>query len=229
MPVSKLLRFSKDRWAVECAKQVQAAIEIRLSEMGYCSIMLTGGRAGRALYEAWRNLPGFTQLENVDFFWGDERCVPPDAAESNYKMALEALFSGNPSPKGKQLFRMEAESVDLDEACLRYERLLPERIDVILLGVGEDGHVASLFPGSTALLEKSRRVVPITSPKRPFRRFTITPSVIRSAGQVFVLAPGPEKAAIQARLTETEVTPIKIPALLVASGFWVLDNQEIEG
>lgn len=220
------LCFSKADWADECAQRVQAAVESRLAEAGHCSIMLTGGRAGRALYEAWGSLPVFSVLENVDFFWGDERCVPPNDPESNYRLALDSLFSGNPNPDGKHLFRMEAESANLDEACRRYESQLPGRIDILLLGVGEDGHVASLFPGSQALLERDRRVVAITGPKPPFQRLTITPSVICSAGQVFVLAPGPEKAAIHARLTNPTEASAEIPARLVASAIWLLDNSK---
>lgn len=224
MTVNSLLRFSKQTWAIESAKHVQTAIELQLAESNNCNVMLTGGRSGRVLYEAWRNLPGFSHLENVNFFWGDERCVPPYDPESNYMMALDTLFHGNSRPKGNNLFRMEAESVDLNEACLRYERVLPERIDVLLLGVGEDGHVASLFPASPALLEEKRRVVPVTAPKQPFNRLTITPQVVRYAKKVFVLAPGPERAAINARMIEPGMTASQIPAFLVASRVWMLDN-----
>lgn len=222
------LRFSNKTWAEESARLVQAAITTRLDEAGQCNVMLTGGRAGRTLYEAWRNLSSFRELKNLDIFWGDERCVSPRNTESNYRLVLDSLFDGNPFPEGKRLFRIEAESTDLDGACIRYEKQLPERIDVMLLGVGEDGHVASLFPGSPAILEQDRRVVPVMGPKPPFKRITITPPVIRSAGQVFVLAPGPEKAALYARLTGATEAATEIPARLVASALWVMNNSEVE-
>lgn len=226
--MADFLRFPNDTWAEEAANIVQAAVRTRLDEVGQCSIMLTGGRAGQALYKAWRNLPGFRALKNLNVFWGDERCVSPKNTESNYRLVLDTLFDGNPRPKGKRLFRMEAESLDLDGACLRYEKQLPDRIDVMLLGVGEDGHVASLFPGCSAVLEQHRRVVPVMSPKSPVRRITITPPVIHSAARVIVLAPGPEKAALYARLTGTVEATVEIPANLVASALWVMNNSGVE-
>ena len=227
MPLSSL-RFSKMDWAGECAKLIQSAIEVLLDEKGQCSIMLTGGRSARSLYKAWQSLPNFSSLKNLDIFWGDERCVSSEDSESNYRMVLDTLFNGNPFPEGKRLFRMDAESEDLATACIRYEQELPEKIDIILLSVGEDGHVASLFPGSPALLEERRRIMPVTGPKPPFRRLTITPSVIRTASQIFVLAPGSEKAAIYTRLSETEVKATEIPARLVESGIWLMDNLQFE-
>ena len=94
------------------------------------------------------------------------------------------------------MFRMEADATDQEAAALRYADLLPDLIDVLLLGVGEDGHIASLFHNNATLQERKRRVIPITGPKTPFERLTITPQVVTKARSVFVLATGSAKAAM---------------------------------
>jgi 6-phosphogluconolactonase len=215
------MRFSKAAWAGECASLVQTAIEVSLFKRGKCSIMLTGGRSGRALFEALCSLQRFNRSENLDIFWGDERCVSPHDIQSNYRLALDSLFNGNPFPEGKSLFRMEAESTDPDGACLRYEKLLPEVIDIILLGVGEDGHVASLFPHSSALHETGRRVVAVTVPKSPFQRLTITPPVIQAAREVFVLALGEKKYVVYEEALRESTNIDAIPARLVLDRTWI--------
>ena len=107
--------------------------------------MLTGGGSAARLYKAWRDLPAFQQMIGVSFYFGDERCVPPDHEESNFGMVIQVLFPQG-VPTGCSVFRMEADATNLETAAQRYADLLPDSIDVILLGVGEDGHIASLFP-----------------------------------------------------------------------------------
>jgi 6-phosphogluconolactonase len=106
----------------------------------------------------------------VRFYFGDERCVSPDHPESNYGMAMRTLFKQG-VPKGCSVFRMEADGSDREAAALQYSEMLPDKIDLLLLGVGEDGHIASLFPGSEALQEVARCVMPIIGPKAPNERF----------------------------------------------------------
>ena len=93
-------------------------------------------------------------MTGVSFYFGDERCVTPDHAESNYGMAMKTLFPQS-VPTGCAVFRMEADTADQEAATQRYAYLLPDLIDVLLLGVGEDGHIASLFPNNAALKESS--------------------------------------------------------------------------
>jgi 6-phosphogluconolactonase/glucosamine-6-phosphate isomerase/deaminase len=118
-------------------------------------------------------------MTGVSFF-GDERCVLPDNAESNYGIAMQTLFLHG-VPVRCAVFRMGADAADREAAAQRYADLLPDSIDVLLLGVGEEGHIASLFPNSASLQERKRRVIPITGPKPPFERLTITPPVIAQA------------------------------------------------
>ena len=106
----------------------------------------------------------------------------------------------------------------------RTDRTLPLSLDVLLLGVGADGHTASLFPGSPALAERRRLVVPVTGAKPPAERLTITPPVIGAARRVAVLGAGADKAAMVARALEGPVEPGEVPAQLARHGVWFLDR-----
>ena len=184
--------------------------------------MLTGGRSAENVYAEWAKFPAFRRLSGASFFFGDERSVSTADPESNFGLAMRTLFSAG-VPGDCTIHRMEADCEDIESAADRYEALLPPRIDCLLLGVGEDGHIASLFPHSTALRDSGRRIVPVTGPKYPHRRMTITPSVIRDARAIFVLAPGGAKADV---LRVAESAPedfAAVPARLVLRATWLLD------
>lgn len=200
------------------ARELADAIAAR----GSCALGLAGGRTPEPVYRALAS-DSRIAWSRVDVFFSDERAVPPDDPESNYRMVRLALLSRVPIPPG-QVHRMEAERRDRDAAALEYERILPEPLDVLLLGMGADGHTASLFPGSAALDERDRRVIPVVGAKAPAQRLTITPPVIQAARTVGVIATGEDKAAMVARAVEGAVTPKAVPARLARRGVWLLDR-----
>jgi 6-phosphogluconolactonase len=195
-----------------------------LRATGACSVVLTGGRSAKQLYAAWAALPGFASLRQVSFYFGDERCVPAGDPESNYGMAMQILFQRG-LPTGCSVSRMEVEGADREDEARRYEALLPAAVDVLLLSVGEDGHIASLFPNSAALQEKKRRIISITGPKPPFDRLTITPPVIANAQSVFVLAVGEAKAAVLRSALNMPADFARLPARLALKATWLLDAE----
>jgi 6-phosphogluconolactonase len=219
----EIKQFKVIDWPLKAAGLINDNINSVLAEQGKCSVMLTGGRSAARLYKAWRNLPGFQQMTGVSFYFGDERCVPPDHPESNYGMAMQALFQ-NGLPAGCSVFRMEADAINLEAAAQRYADLLPDSVDVLLLGVGEDGHIASLFLNHVALQERRRRVLLITGPKPPFERLTITPQVITKARSVFVLASGSAKAAMLSAALKNPNDIAVLPARLTLGGTWLMDH-----
>lgn len=186
--------------------------------------MLTGGRSAESMYRTWAARPEFGRLRNVQFYFSDERCVPPDHPESNYGLAMRTLFQHG-VPYSCEVIRILAELPDHDAAATAYEAKLPERLDALLLSVGEDGHIASLFPHSSALLETRRRVVYVNTPKPPVERITVTPGVITQAHHVFVMALGQIKADLykQAQIDPHNIA--SLPARLVLNATWFLDTQ----
>jgi len=212
--------FKISEWALRSARLIQDSIQVICNKQGHCSVMLTGGQSAESLYLIWRDLPEFKMLKCVSFYFGDERCVSPVDSASNYGLVMRTLFAKG-TPLGHLVFRMETDAVDQEHAAVHYESILPSKIDILLLGVGEDGHIASLFPYSAPLYETLRRVVPVTGPKPPFERFTITPPVIKNAGQVFVLALGEQKRTVYEEALHDPSNIYAIPARLVLNRTWI--------
>lgn len=204
-------------WVLEHA---QGAVRSR----GVCTVALAGGRTPRPVYE---ELGGPQYAERlpwmqIEFYFGDERAVPIDHPESNYRMVRETLLKTRPEALGR-VYRMPADAAHRERAADQYGRRLPDALDLLLLGLGEDGHTASLFPGSPALDERDRRVVPVVAPKPPNERMTITPPVIERARAILVLAAGVEKAAALHRALAGPIDPKATPAQLARRGTWIVD------
>jgi 6-phosphogluconolactonase len=198
-----------------------------VARKGRFCVALSGGSTPRAMYE---QLAGETYRTQVDWgkvhvFWGDERCVAPEDPESNYGMARKELLLRVAIPP-VHIHRMEAERDDLGRAAQQYEEVLREhlevdargfpRFDLILLGVGIDGHTASLFPGAEKLHETSRWVSTPIGPTAK-RRMTLTLPVLNAARRVLFLVVGSEKAGILRVVLEENPEP-PLPAQLVAPG-----------
>ena len=187
---------------------------------------LSGGRTPARLYgllatPAWRARIDWARAH---VWFADERAVPPDHGESNYRMVRETLLD----PLGldpARVHRMRGEDRDLEAAAHAYEAELSAPLDVLVLGVGEDGHVASIFPGSPLIMERARRVAAVTdAPKPPPRRLTVTPRVIREARAVLVLATGAAKADAVAGALEGEADIRQLPARMLRPYGWFLDR-----
>jgi 6-phosphogluconolactonase len=204
------------------AQRIASAMVETIAREGRVSVALAGGTTPRAAYEALAKIPGI-DWGQVDVYFGDERAVPPTDPYSNYLMAQAALFSRVALLPGN-IHRIHGEQADQDAAARAYEAILPERISIVILGIGEDGHTASLFPGSPALNERQRRVLPVIGPKPPPQRLSVTPPVLESAGQCIVLATGAGKADAVARALRGPLDIMSTPSCLARGGLWLLDH-----
>lgn len=210
-----------DEWQTFILKSIQAEVESSIARDGVCHIMLTGGKSAARLYRAWSAMRGFREhLGGMRFYFGDERCVPPSHPESNYRLAMDTLFT-NDAAENPYIYRMEADGSDSDAAADRYAAILPPSIDVLLLSMADDGHIASLFPYNPALHEFSRLVIPVMGSKPPFQRLTITPKVLQSARKVFVMAIGEQKRAVYEEALRAPQNIDAIPARLVLDRTWI--------
>lgn len=171
-----------------------------IRQRGTFSIALSGGSTPKKLYEAIVQAKEAQELDwtRVLLFWGDERAVSPDHADSNYRMAMES-FSKPPLSQAKA-FRMQAEQSDCDAAARSYEASIRNAnggiFDLILLGLGEDGHTASLFPESSALKIQDRLVTCTFVPSKETMRMTLTYPCINQARHVIFLVTGKSKKEI---------------------------------
>lgn len=203
------------------AKRIHFAVQAR----GRCSLALSGGSTPGPVYEELGNsdLAETVPWSQLEIYFADERAVPADHSDSNYRLVKDTLLKSHPEALG-QMFRMPADAADRDQAAKRYARLLPDPLDVLVLGLGPDGHTASLFPGSPAIDEAEQRVVAVTAPKPPPERMTITPVVIRRARSIVMIAAGAEKAPAVARALTGVEDPKTTPGQLARRATWVLDQ-----
>lgn len=153
-----------------------------------CSLMLTGGNTAKLLYRHLAVSQPWDHRE-VKYYFGDERCVSPDHPDSNSCMVRQTLFSEGISD-GCAFTIMEGDAADREAAAKNYDQLLSESIDILLLSVGPEGRIASLFPGNSALQQKTRSVVSVVGPKPPPERLTITPNEIYSVKSICLFTRG---------------------------------------
>lgn len=212
--------------ARRAAERIVEAVRAAVAARGQCSVALAGGTTPRATYEvlATSALAAALPWAAISWYFGDERAVPPDHPESNYRAARETLFASRPQAL-ERVYRMPADAADLELAARAYGELLPDPLDLVLLGIGEDGHTASLFPGSPVLAERHARVAVVSGPKPPNPRLSVTPPVIEAAREVLVLASGAAKAEAVARALEGLPDLRLVPAQLARRGAWILDRE----
>jgi len=216
---------------VRCAKE-------SVNERGRYTIALSGGTTPKNLFNLLAtNARSVLPWDRTFFFWGDERHVPPTDPESNYRMAEDTMLSKIPVAAGN-VFRIPAENPDAAAAAEAYEQTLrkffqlkPGEVpvfDLIILGMGPDGHTASLFPNSPGLQEKSRLVIANWVEKLKTSRLTLTLPVLNAARCVVFLVSGTDKAAILRTVLEEDAPPEQYPSKLIKPQngrlIWLLDR-----
>lgn len=240
----------------DVALQVLSIAQRSVDERGIFSFMLSGGSTPRLLFERLSDPAYIRNLdwEKAQVFWGDERCVPPEHKDSNYRMARETLLDKVPIPP-ENIHRIHGE-LNPRAAAERYEDELGESFqfkndrghggdqpvtdfpvfDLILLGMGADGHTASLFPGSNALSEKEHWFVAVAhdAAMPPLvARVTATPGILNAGSNVFFLVTGEKKAARLAQVLEGPFRPEDLPAQLVKPEngqlTWFVDQEAASG
>ena len=204
---------------------------------GRFTIALSGGTTPQKLYALLGNEPYCSQIDwtRVEIFWSDERCVPLDSEDSNYLLAHRVLQSKIPITTS-QIHPMPANEADRDAASAAYTEEMRHvfatsgvpNFDLIQLGMGPEGHTASLFPQQASLREQQRLVMPVIVPKPPPPRLTFTPPVLNAARHILFLVTGSEKADAIRAILEGEYNPDEYPAQIVrpthGEVVWMLDQ-----
>jgi 6-phosphogluconolactonase len=223
-----LFRGAADEFASRATSAVRST--------GRFTVALSGGSTPRSLYSLLASNSSLP-WDKIYFFFGDERHVPPDNPESNYRMARESILSKVPIP-AENVFRVPAENPDASKVAEAYEQTLRKffnpalggfpRFDMILLGMGPDGHTASLFPGTAALQEKSRWVVSNWVEKFKTNRFTLTLPVLNNAAVVIFLVSGQDKAGMLKEVLEGNRLGELFPSKLIKPSngelIWMVDR-----
>lgn len=209
-----------EQLALDATERIAALARERISLTGKFSLALSGGSTPKALHTHLASEPLRSQIDwtQVHIFFGDERTVPPDHADSNYRMARETLLSKVPIP-GDNVHRMRGE-IDPETAATEYGELLKREfgdggLDCIILGMGDDGHTASLFPHTAALKETSHRCVANHVEKLNTWRITLTASFINRAANVLVLIAGANKTERVSEVLELAEDPERLPIQMI--------------
>jgi len=229
-----VVKDKDERNVMAAAKFIKIA-GAAIRDRGRFTVALAGGSTPKSLY---RLLAGAESKDKIDwakvfFFFGDERYVPPTDPKSNFRMARETLFDPLRTP-AENIFRWPTESAVAEQAAEEYEKTLRNfftgspRFDLVLLGVGADGHTASLFSYTEALLETSRSAVANWVEKLGEWRLTMTFRALNAAANVIFLANGDEKAPVLKEILEGAFQPKKYPAQGVKPDrgnlYWLLDD-----
>jgi len=224
-----LIKAVAERWVVLADNAITAR--------GKFHVVLSGGSTPRDLYHCLSQSPYKERIawEHIHIYFGDERTVPADHADSNYRMAKEALLDHVPIP-ASQIHRIEGEAEDPHQAALAYTQELTGNLplsaqgvvqfDLLLLGVGPDGHIASLFPSTPVLHERARMVEAVHVEKLDTWRITLTLPVIDHARHVLILVSGAGKADIMRDIFASQPTPPYPVQLINPQGMleWHLDK-----
>ena len=233
----RTLTTPQELFAAAAEEVVRAANEA-VAQRGRFTIALAGGSTPKSLYNLLAtNARTALPWDRMFFFWGDERHVPPTDPDSNYRMADETMLSKIPVAAAN-VFRMKTENPDAAAVAENYEQTLrkffqPEpgqvpTFDLILLGMGPDGHTASLFPDTAALQEKSRLVLANWVEKMKTYRITLTLPVLDAARCVIFLVSGTDKATALHAVLEGDVPGEQYPAKLVRPRqgklIWLVDR-----
>jgi 6-phosphogluconolactonase len=221
-----ILRVFDDAEAVSRAAAdefVRRAAEA-VAGRGRFAVALSGGSTPRRLFQLLAGPPWRERVawDRIEFFWGDERCVPPDHPDSNYRMAREALLAHVPV-RPDAVHRLEAERPDAAAAARDYQEVLarvlgagpagePPQLDLVLLGMGPDGHTASLFPQTAALGQTARWVVANFVPRLNTQRLTLTYPVLNRGRAVLFLICGADKADALHEVLEGPPDPRRLPS-----------------
>ena len=195
-------------FAEDAAALILAAAREAIAQRGLFRLALAGGETPRVVHQALVQATGDFPWNRVQITFGDERCVPPDDPDSNYRMAKESLLDHVALPSGN-IFRIRGE-IAPEQGAREYEEMLnavaarfaePRYVhDLILLGMGPDGHTASLFPDSPALAETERNVIPARGPKPPPQRITMTFPMLNAARRVCFLINSAAKLPLVERI-----------------------------
>lgn len=239
-PVRREVRVYPDLEALSraAARDIAAFLREAVAQLGRCRVALAGGRTPRRLYELLAKEDGVPWAA-VHLFWGDERYVPQDHPESNFRLVRTTLLERIPIPQ-ENVHPIPTQLEDPEEAARAYEEGLrgafgsgPPRFDLVLLGMGADGHVASLFPGSAALLDREHWVMAVRTRAQPPVRVTLTLPVLNQAARVDLLVAGADKHDALHRALHGPPDPADCPASAVqpqeGTVIWWVDRAAAEG
>ncbi|MDP6924019.1 MAG: 6-phosphogluconolactonase [Candidatus Scalindua sp.] len=227
---------NKEKLVAATTDRIADCMELAIQKNGLCSMALSGGKTPGGIFSLLASNPYRDRLDwsKLHLFWGDERMVPPDHQDSNYRLVQETLLDHIKIPD-ENVHRMRGE-IAPEEAAAEYVSLLHDHFkgdlpcfDLMLLGLGEDGHTASLFPGTDAVEEREKHAVAVFVPKLDAWRVTLTLPVLNAARKIMFLVSGKSKSEMVQRIISNKQLAKEIPATMVnpqnGELHWMMDSE----
>jgi len=227
---------NKEKLVAATTGRIADCIEQAIQQNGLCNMALSGGNTPGGIFSLLASIPYRDRLDwsRLHFFWGDERMVLPEHQDSNFRLVQETLLEHIKIPH-ENVHRMRGE-IAPEEAAAEYAEMLhdhfkesPPCFDLMLLGLGEDGHTASLFPGTDAVEECEKHVVAVFVPKLDAWRVTLTLPVLNAARNILFLVSGKSKSEMVQRIMSNKQPDKEIPATMVnpqnGEIHWMLDSE----
>lgn len=211
------ISFAVQHWTLLAKEAIQ--------KRGRFTVALSGGSTPNAIYRLLAEKPQSLDWSKVHLFWSDERAAPPTHPDSNYHSAMQSGLARLPIPSN-HIFRMQAEKMPLETAAADYEALIKKILpfDLVMLGVGEDGHTASLFPNTAALAIEDRLVAANWVPQKKSWRMTFTYPCIHNSRHIVIYALGASKEAIVPEVLSTLSYPASRIGESGRKALWILDS-----
>lgn len=216
-----------------CVEHFISIAHDSITDHGYFAVALSGGSTPKAIFQLLAQAPYRNQVDwqKVRLFWSDERCVPLDHPDSNYHMAMQSGFATLPIPK-EHIFPMITEG-DLEQNAVAYEKLVQKYangiFDLVMLGMGEDGHTASLFPKTHGLHPTHRLVIANFIPEKDVWRMSLTYECINAARNIAIYLLGKSKAKMVKQVLtgkyEPDILPVQAIGTPTHKALWVLDKD----
>ena len=220
----RIYHFRESAWAIMTAKIISKHIRNFRNKNGFCNIALTGGSSAKLIYKELARRNFFKKLNSLDIYFTDERCVSVGHADSNYQMVVNSLFRGNSNFYAHDLHRIKGECKNLAFVLREYSHKIPHRLDVLILSLGIDGHIASIFPEESVHYSVHAKVRVSSCLQHPYTRITISQRVIENARKIFVLVNGSQKRNIFNAMQSGELNNF-IPAHLIPDrAIWLIDD-----
>lgn len=218
-------KLKTSAWKKKLVNDIHLAIERVQVRKKWCSIFLTAGGNAEDLYKYWRYTNLFKNISDVNFYLTDERLVPVESLDSNYNMIMRSLFK-NGLPNNCNFIGRKTNSIGGSRVADFYNRIVPEIIDIVIISVAVDGHIASLFQGDIRSFESVEKIIDVRNNKSSFKRITITPKYLSGANYVFAMTKGSSLKLLIEKIHNSRNSAIELPCKLLKNHIWYVNDSK---
>ena len=221
--MNNVFYYDNENWAKLAACTLADQIYEIIKLENHCNLMLTGGRSAEILYSELSKIQKFTNLKSrINFYFSDDKCVDVKNNLSNYGMACRKLFKN--TGKLGNVHRIKVEGKNKKKIIDDYSKVVPDNLHILILSIGDDGHIASIFPNSNLLFNTKDKIGYVVGENGKPDRVTVLPKVIKSADNIFLMCLGDTKKIFHNMYLRDDQNFKKLPCFLASHGYWIVSK-----